>query len=78
MSAKKRCKCLKGLSLAADLFKRAVIIALFFLISEVAPETYLLRPLWDESLGLNVANNSFPEAFATRGWLKRLARKGLL
>ena len=78
MSAKKRCKRLKGLSLAADLFKRAVIIALFFLISEVAPETYLLSPLRDQSLGLNFANNFLPEPSAIRGWLHRLARKGLL
>ena len=66
MSAKKCCKRLKILSLAADLFKRSVIIALFFLITEVTPETYLLSPLCGQSLGLNDANNSLPEAFAIR------------
>ena len=55
-----------------------MIIAPFFLISELTPETSVLSLLWDESLGLNVANNSFLEAFAIRGWLNNLARKGLL
>lgn len=55
-----------------------MIIAPFFLTSELTPGTSVLSPLWDMSSGLNVANNSFPAAFAIRGWLKKLARKGLL